>query len=378
MKKLSLLLALMLLLTVSGCKRKNEAPEEEAEIPPAEESVESETPAEPLVLETLRVEISRNAADTALVIRAAKELPELLQTYFGEANTSVEIKSVSVTVGTTPAATMQSLNGNGIDLAFLPAETFALSDGEACVLLGNAPQPAIMPDGDSMDIADWNRGEKTYAYATADWVGGTGSLICAAPTDYGRQLAKRAESGKPLTRTELDKARWGVLDEVSIGGYRCANLYLADNYEGNLLADLSDVTVYDSYEDLLRAAAEEELDVLVLRKDARMDVASAWMQDLSRADGNGIRGFGRTESVWEEIRCIAVTETLYDTVAVVAPHREELTGDEFADALLQVLERLRKEEPELMGVLGSARFAPVTDEALDPLRRATTIEGKTA
>ena len=109
-----------------------------------------------------------------------------------------------------------------------------------------------------------------------------------------------------------------------------------------------------------------------------MDVASAWMQDLSRADGNGIRGFGRTESVWEEIRCIAVTETLYDTVAVVAPHREELTGDEFADALLQVLERLRKEEPELMGVLGSARFAPVTDEALDPLRRATTIEGKTA
>ena len=378
MKKVWLLLALSLLLTVSGCKRQSDPPAEE-EFPPAvEETVKPAVPAGPLEVETLRVEISRNAADTALVVRVARELPDLLQTYFAEAQTPVNIGRVAVTVGATPAATAQSLAQDGVDLAFLPAESFALGGGEAQVLLGNAPQPAILPKGDSTDIADWNRGEKTYAYAAADWVGGTGALICAAPTDYGRQLAKRAESGKNLTWTELDKARWGVLEEDSLGGYRCANLYLTDHYEGDTLADLSNVTVYDSYEDLLRAAANETVDIVVLRKDARMDVSAAWLQDLGRADENGLLGFGRTAPVWEEVRCIAVTETLYDTVAAVAPGREDLSGEAFASALLQVLERLYEEEPELMGTLGSARFAPVNDEALDPLRRALTVEGKTA
>lgn len=379
MKKrwLSMLLALTLMLTVSGCKRRIDPPSEEV-LPPQEEPVEPVTPTEPLALETLRVEISRNDADAALVVRAARELPDLLQACFAQAKEPVNIDRVIVTVGTTPAATAQSLTQGGIDLAFLPAEAFVLGGGEYCVLLGDAPQPAILPEGESTDPADWNRGEKTYADAAADWVGGTGSLICAAPTEYGRRLVKRAESGKPLTWTELDKARWGVLEEASQGGWRCANLYLADHYEGNLLADLSDVTVYDSYEDLLRAAAEETVDVLVLRKDARMDVASAWMQDLGRADETGLRGFGRNLPVWEEVRCIAVTETLYDTVAAVAPGRDDLSGDRFAAALRQVLERLYEEEPELMGTLGSAQFAPLTDEALDPLRRALTIEGKTA
>jgi len=374
MKKLSFLLALILLVTAAGCRKQEELPE--VEQPPVEE-LEKPAPQSPLQLETLRLEITRNDADTALVLRAARELPDLLQRYFAEAKTPVEIEKVRITVGSSAGATAQSLAQSGIDLAFLPAETFALSGGGR-VLLGNAPQPAIQPRGDSRDIADWNDGEKSYVAGHGVWAGGTTSLICATPTEYGRQLANRAESGTALTWEELDRARWGVLETTSDGGYRCADLYLADNYEGDRISDLTEVAVYDSYEELLRAAAAETVDVIVIRADARMDVAEAWMLERSRADQNGMNGFGRTKPVWEEVRCLAVTETLYTTVAASSPEREELAEETFLAALTEVLERLYDEEPELMGALGSAHFAPLEDDALDALRRTLTIEGKTA
>ena len=136
------------------------------------------------------------------------------------------------------------------------------------------------------------------------------------------------------------------------------------------------MTVYDSYEDLLRAAAAESVDILVLRKDARVDVASAWMQDLGRTDETGLLGFGRNRPVWEEVRCLAITEPLYTTVAASTPELNDSAV--FNDILEDVLYQLYLDEPELMGTLGSARFAPLEDEALDPLRRVLTIEGKTA
>ena len=374
MKKLSFLLALVLLVTAAGCRKQEDPPE--VEKPPVEE-LEDPAPQGPLQLDELRLEITRYDGDTALVLRAARELPDLLQRYFAEVEAPVEIGKVRVTVGSSAGATAQSLAQGGIDLAFLPAETIALS-GDARVLLGNAPQPAIRPHGDSRDVADWNDSEKSYVAGHGIWSGGTMALLCAAPTEYGRQLANRAESGKALTWEELDRARWGVLEATSDGGYRCADLYLADNYEGDRISDLSNVTVYDSYEELLRAAAEETVDVIVLRADARMDVAAAWTLELGRADKNGVQGFARTKPVWEEVRCLAVTETLYTTVAAVAPEQEDLTGEAFCAALAEVLERLYDEEPELMGALGSAHFAPIEDEDLDALRRTLTIEGRTA
>lgn len=385
MKKIALLLALTLLFTVSGCKKQEEETEEPP-APPVEETQpeQEETSREPkLQLDTLAVEISRNGADAQQALRAARELPDLLQQYFEEAfnGSGIAIGKVKVTVGTSTAATAQALAQGKIDLAFLPAEDLILYGGEAQVLQGDASQPRLEPSGNSLDIADWNGEEnaKTYEKNTP-WDGGTASLICAAPTAYGRQLAEKAESGKTaLSWEDLDSARWGVLAEDSAGGYRCANLYLADNYEGNEIGDLADVTEYDSYEALLRAAAKEEIDLLVIRKDARMDVADAWTLEPGRVDRGGMSGFGRRESVWEEVRCVAITETLYTTVAASAPGREDLAYDSwFNNALDEVLYRLYLNEPELMGTLGSPRFSPVAHEDLDPLRRCLTLEEKTA
>lgn len=336
MKKASLLLALTLILALTGCGPKEETPT------PAEPVEE-----EPLHLEELTVEFPRNGLSTQQLTDAVRTLPELMKTCFDETGL-VEAEHVTVTVGSSPAATAQALAEGHIDLAFLPAETFAEGEGgSAAALLADAR----LMDGGSLEP-------------------GTRALICAAPTEYGKQLSDRASSGKPLSRNELDRARWGVLDSTSPGGNRCFDLWLSDNYEGDRVSGLTSVTVYDSYDALFRAAANGEIDALTIRDDARTDAAEVWTLDDTRTGGGGVRGYGRTETIWEELPVLDVTETVYTTVAAARP---ELAESGFATALEQALQRMGEEQPELMPVLGARSFVTVTDAELNPTRRLAAL-----
>lgn len=334
-----------------------------------QEQTQDPVPEEPLMLESLAVEISKNGLSTERLLQAKRELPKQLQTAFSQAG--VDIGQVTVTIGSSPDATAQALKEGTVDLAFLPAEDF-LRVGGSAVLLADAPQPALTPEA-SDDPADWNGAENARSYdENGTWEGGTFALICTAPTEYGRQLAQRDTP----TWEELDHARWGVLGEESLGGYQCLELWLEDAYEGNQITDLADVTTYESYEALFRAAAAGDIDAFPIRADARMDVAEAWTLSPLRTAESGMQGFDREESVWDEVQVIAVTEPLYATLAAVPSERTELTDGRFAAALEQVLSQLGIDAPEQMEVLGCSHFAPLADEALDPLRRLMTARGE--
>lgn len=346
MKKM-LILMIGLLVLLPGC-RKQVQPAEEAASPAVPQETQTAVPEEPLRIDTLRVELSKSGLDSQTLMAAVKELPELLEGYF--AQTDVEVGTVKVTVGASQADTARALADGSVWLGFLTADALLGYGGEAEILLADAREA---PDG--------------------ALVSGTASVICAAPTEYGRQLAARAESGSPLTWTELDKARWGVLQAGSLAGYRSLDLWLADQYEGNRLAELSRVTVYDSDEELLRAAAAGEIDALVLRADAREELAEAWALADTRTDAGGMQGFGRTESIWQEVPVLAETEPLYSQVAAVAP-LEQLTDGRFSAALEHVMEQLAREAPERMLTFGAVGFSAVERAALDPTRRLVTIE----
>ena len=109
---------------------------------------------------------------------------------------------------------------------------------------------------------------------------------------------------------------------------------------------------------------------LTIRDDARTDAAEVWTLDNTRTGAGGVRGYGRTESIWDELPVLDVTETLYTTVAAVRP---ELAENGFAPALERVLQRMSEEQPELMVVLGAQCFAPVTDAELNPTRRLAAL-----
>lgn len=347
MKKKSVLLLLILLLVLSGCRKRE--PEPEAPVVPEQPPVTDQTETEQSALREIHVEISRNGLSPQQLADAVKTLPELLKTCLQEAG--AEVETVKVTVGTSAAATAQTLAAGNIELAFLPVEAFLLYGGEAVALYADGYEAK----GGSAE--------------------GASSLICAAPTEYGAQLAQRADSDNSLSWEELERARWGVLAKDSLNGYRSLDLWLADNYEGNRLTELPDVTVYESYEALLRAAAAEEIDAFVIRNDVRTEAAEAWMLDLDRTNDYGVRGFGRTESVWDEVPVLAVTESVYSVVAAVAPS-EQLTDGAFETALGQTLERLAQEHPEFMLAFGARQFTAVENEQLNPMRRLITIEAE--
>ena len=165
MKKVSLLLALALLLTLTACRKK----EPETPAPPTPpEPVEEE----PLRMEELTVEFPRNGLSTQQLADAVKTLPNLLKTYFDETGLA-EVERVTVTVGSSPAATAQALKEGNIDLAFLPAEVFA-EEGSETALLADA---RLLDDGSLR--------------------AGTRALICAAPTEASSPAGPPAASRCP-------------------------------------------------------------------------------------------------------------------------------------------------------------------------------------
>ena len=267
----------------------------------------SSAPAEPLTVGILALELPAGA-DLQAARDFAAALPGAL------AAQGVEIGTVELSFGASPAATAQALAEGGVDLAFLPAADF---------LAGGGGQ-AILADGEQDASGALTPGERAE--------------IAAAPTDYGRRLASRTSP----TWEELSHARWGVLGEDSRAGYRCLDLWLCDNYEDNGVADLPQVTVYEDWDGLLRAAEAGDIDALPLPP--------------------GLRD--------ERFPLLAETEAIVSQVAAVR-RDAALTSPAFAAALEAALQTLfQDKEPACQSLLGAEHFTPLQNTPLAPTQRS--------
>lgn len=90
-------------------------------------------PEEPLQLKSLCVEVSRGDLTDQDLARAVQELPEALREAL--ADQGVEAETVTVSVGSSPAATAQAVREGGVDVAFLSRED--------CDALEPVPQPLL-------------------------------------------------------------------------------------------------------------------------------------------------------------------------------------------------------------------------------------------
>jgi len=345
----------LLLCTLSGCGKKPSSSNEPAP-PSAPSSAPEETSPQSLHLDALTLEIPRDyAAEDAALLSAAVQLPKLLIPALADAG--AEVDAVTVTVGASASATCQALSRGTVSLAFLPAENYLEAGGGSTVILADA--------GESGSAGNW-----------LEALPGRSVQLCAGPSAYGRSLTKRAQSGNPLTWTELDHARWGVLEAGSDLGWRYPSLWLSDHYDGLILEDLRQVTVYQSFDALLRAAAQEEIDLFPMPTTTLTEQASAWTLEANRTDEAGHSGFGRELPMKEEITALASTERIPSSLAVVQ-QTDVLTGDAFVSALAQALNTLSQtdEGRQMLSVLGAAHYVPADDTVLEPLRRILTMEG---
>lgn len=101
---------------------------------PAESDISPQPPDPgPLTLEALSVEVSRGELSAQELARAARELPEELKAAL--ADRGVEAETVTVSIGSSPAAMAQAVREGGVDVAFLPMADYAALEDPPQLLL---------------------------------------------------------------------------------------------------------------------------------------------------------------------------------------------------------------------------------------------------
>ena len=334
MKRLVLLFCALLLALLAACRPEPEGGQMEEE---------------PLHLESLSVEVPRSGLSAQDLARTVRELPEALKAAL--ASQGAEVGAVTVSVGSSPSATAQAVAEGGVDLAFLPAADYAALKNPPELILAAGPAAPVL----GKDPSAWS-GEATGE----PLLPGAPALLCAAPTESGAALANKAGD---LTWEDLS-IRWGAVEDESL---QAVGLWLRDRY-GETAAHVAQST-YESYEDLLRAAAAGEIDLLPLRDDVRREWAEAWPLDASKTDSRGVPGLGRPAPLWEELPVLAVTERLYTMAAVVRPEGETLADERFSKALAAAVNGMLEEHP----VFGPYAYGPAEDSALDLQRRLSGL-----
>ena len=307
--------------------------------------------------------------DADVIITGTKNLPELVQKEM--ANLGYYIGEVDITVGTTYEATGEAMAAGAIDIGWLPGGTYALFSDEVDVIL-TATRAGL--SNDSTDPNTWN-GDANKTLPTDEQVTFYRSLIYAAPTAYGKELAAKVANGEKLTWEDLDKASWGVQKTSSSAGYIYPTMWLMENYDGKKLSDLSNVIPIDSgYGTAFSYAAAESVDIIVCYADGRNDYEASWMLPEGEKDETGKQGMGRKAPIWDELNVIGVTEGIYnDTVAIskASPYYTPEIVEALQNCFINIINT--DEGKAIFSVYSHAGYAKAVDSDYDGARAAMAV-----
>ena len=307
--------------------------------------------------------------DADVIITGTKNLPELVKAEM--ATLGYNIGEVEISVGTSYEATGEAMCAGAIDIGWLPGGTYAIySQGKEVDVILTATRAGL--SNDSEDPATWN-GDANKTLPTDEQVTFYRSLVYAAPSEYGKKLAAKVNAGEKLTWDDLNGATWAVGNTSSSAGYIYPTMWLMENYEGKKISDLSSV-VQLGYADAFAQAAAEQVDVIVCYADGRRDYENAWNIATDSADATGKAGMGRTDSIWNELNVIGVTEGIYNDTVAITTANADVYNPEFISALQTALINIinTEEGAAIFSVYSHAGYAVATDADYDGARTALT------
>ena len=369
-KVIALLLALVMVFALCACGQSaapaaTEAPAEAAADASAE--APAEEAAENQHFDKLTLEFVPSK-DADVIITGTKNLPELVQAEMSKLG--YDIDEVDITVGTSYDATGEAMAAGSIDLGWLPGGTYALYSDDVDVIL-TATRNGL--SNDSTNPADWN-GEANATQKNGPQVTYYRSLIYATPSEYGKELAAKVNAGEALTWEDLDKATWAVQKTSSSAGYIYPSMWLMENYDGKKISDLSNVIPLDSgYGTAFSYAAAEQVDIIVCYADGRNDYEARWILPTDQQDETGKQGMGRSESIWNELNVIGVTDGIYnDTVAISkeSPYYTPEIVAALQDCFINIINT--PEGQEIFSVYSHTGYAKAVDSDYDGARAALT------
>ena len=361
-KTIALLFALVMAFSVCACSQP--APAEET----TEETAETAAPAEETSAEKphfdkLTLEfVPSNDAD--VIITGTKNLPELVKAEMSNLGYDID----DITVGTSYDATGEAMSAGSIDLGWLPGGTYALYSDDTDVIL-TATRNGL--SNDSTDPKTWN-GEANATQKNGPQVTYYRSLIYATPSEYGKKLAEKVNNGEALTWEDLDGAKWAVQKTSSSAGYIYPSMWLMANYDGKKISDLSNVIPLDSgYGTAFSYAAAEQVDIIVCYADGRNDYEASWTLPTDKQDETGKQGMGRTESIWNELNVIGVTEGIYNDTVAISKASQYYTPEIVAalqDCFINIINT--DEGKAIFDVYSHTGYAKATDADYDGARAA--------
>lgn len=311
--------------------------------------------------------------DADVIITGTKNLDKLLMAALDKRG--YKVNQVDISVGTSYEATGEALAAGTIDIGWLPGGTYALFSEETDVIL-TATRAGL--SNDSEDPKTWN-GDANATKKNGAPVTYYRSLIYATPSAYGKELAAKVAKGEKLSFEDLNKANWGVLKNSSSAGYIYPTLWLMKNYEGKKLTDLSKVTIVEGgYGASFAQAAAESLDVIVAYADARNDYEASWKLATDKQDETKKAGLGRSESIWNEVQVIGVTEPIYNDTVAITKARKEIYNPEFIAALQDAfIEIIGTEEgSKIFDVYSHKGYAKAVDADYNGAREALAVVQK--
>jgi phosphonate transport system substrate-binding protein len=171
---------------------------------------------------------------------------------------------------------------------------------------------------------------------------------------------------------DLNKANWAVLKTSSSAGYIYPTMWLMDNYEGKKLSDLANVVTLSGYGESFAQAAAESVDVIVCYADGRRDYEAAWTLPADQKDETGKAGMGRSESIWNEMNVIGVTEPIYNDTVSITKANEAVYNPEFIKAMQTSLINIIGTDAgkAIFSVYSHTGYAMATDADYDGARKA--------
>ena len=307
--------------------------------------------------------------DADVIITGTANLPALVKAEM--AKLGYDIGEVKISVSTSYEACGEAMAAGAIDIGWLPGGTYAIfSQNKEVDVILTATRDGL--SNDSEDPATWN-GDANKTLPTTEQVTFYRSLVYAAPTEYGKQLAAKVNAGEKLTWEELDKATWAVGNTSSSAGYIYPTLWLMENYDKKV-SDLSNV-VQLGYADAFAQAAAEQVDIIVCYADGRRDYEAAWNTATDAKDATGKAGMGRTDTIWNELNVIGVTAGIYNDTVAVTTANPEIYNPEFMTALQTALINIinTEEGKAIFSVYSHAGYAVATDADYDSARAALTV-----
>lgn len=291
------------------------------------------------------------------IISATSGLGDMLISAFAEKG--FEVGEVEITVSDDYNACGEALSAGSADIGYVPGGTYALYGDEIQLVL-TATRDNL--SNDTTNPADWNGDANATTRQEGVPVTYYKGLIYAAPTEKGKALAAKANSGEAITWEELADCSWAIGSVTSGAAYIYPNLWLKENYD-KIITDLP-TALNLKYPEAFQQAAAEQVDIIVCYADGRQDYEEQWTGE-----------WGRTDSIWNELNVIGVTQNIYnDTVclAKAGPNADVLTSPEFIEAFSDIMMHLgdTPEGQEIIGIYSHTGYQPANDADYDVTRNA--------